>query len=68
MNRTAVLVVLVAAIGAGTGWLIGNQLMRPARPAGPAVAVETMVPDLTLPQAGGGERNLAAFRGRPVLI
>ena len=72
MNRTAILVVLVAVIGAGAGWLIGQQVKRPPLPAAPAarpaVPVETVLPDLALPQVGGGERRLAEFRGRPVLI
>jgi thiol-disulfide isomerase/thioredoxin len=73
MNRTAILVVLVAIVGAGAGWLIGQQVKRPTLPAVPAGApvaapVETTLPDLALPQVGGGERRLAEFRGRPVLI
>ncbi len=72
MSRTALLVVLVAVLGAGAGWLIGQQVKRPALPAAPATApavpVETTLPDLALPQVGGGERRLSEFRGRPVLI
>jgi thiol-disulfide isomerase/thioredoxin len=75
MNRTAVLLVLVAAIGAGAGWLIGSLVKRPSLPAAPAAAtarpaitVETSLPDLALPQVGGGTRDLSGFRGRPVLI
>jgi thiol-disulfide isomerase/thioredoxin len=72
MNRTAILVVLVAVVGAGAGWLIGTRVKRPALPPAPAerpsVPVESVLPDLRLPQSGGGTRSLAEFRGRPVLV
>lgn len=71
MNRTAVLVVLVAVLGAGAGWLIGSQVKRPQWPPAPPTSTlpaETTLPDLELPQVGGGTRNLAEFRGRPILI
>lgn len=72
MNRTALLVVLVAVVGAGAGWLIGSQVKRTTLPPAPtpraSAPVETTLPDLALPVSGGGNRNLAEFRGRPVLI
>jgi thiol-disulfide isomerase/thioredoxin len=72
MNRTALLIVLVAIVGAGAGWLIGQQIRRPDLPGAPvpqaAVATLDRVPPLVLPRAGGGSVDLASFRGRPLLI
>jgi thiol-disulfide isomerase/thioredoxin len=72
MNRTAILILLVAIVGAGAGWLIGQQVRRPDLPVGPPVAADVAlldrVPPLVLPRVGGGSVALADFRGRPLLI
>ncbi len=72
MNRTVLLIVLVALIGAGAGFLIGQRTHGPSpwRTAPGAQTPPTMreLPPLRLPQVDGAQRSLAEFRGRPLLI
>lgn len=70
MSRTVLAIALVALIGAGAGFLIGQRVHGPspwqAIPGAPAPLRE--LPPLRLPQIEGPERSLAEFRGRPLLI
>ncbi len=72
MNRTLVLIVLVALVGAGAGFLIGQRVQQPSPwrtlPAADLPAPLRELPPLRLPQVDGTQRSLAEFRGRPLLI
>ncbi len=72
MNRTTLLIIAVAILGALAGsWAGGALRTRPApapieRPA--PVAVGDPAPDFALPDLSGTVRTLADYRGRPLLI
>jgi thiol-disulfide isomerase/thioredoxin len=71
-NRTNLLIVVVAIVGAALGLLVGQRFDKPAeRPTPPGVAVlkigETR-PDLQLPDTLGKPRRLSEWNGQVVLI
>jgi len=72
MNRTVLLIMLVALIGAGAGFLIGQRVQGPSpwrtAPGADVPAPMRELPPLRLPQVDGTPRSLAEFRGRPLLI
>lgn len=71
-NRTTLLIILVAILGALAGFWAGGALKPPPRAVSidiPApLAIGTPAPDFALPDLSGTTRTLADFRGRPLLI
>lgn len=80
MNRTTLLIVLVALVGAVAGLLIGQRMLPPRvvpvatmpAPTAPAPAqvpaAASELPPIELPQIDGRKRALTEWRGRPLLI
>ncbi len=71
-NRTNLLIVVVAIVGAALGLLVGQQFGKPAeRPIPPGITVlkvGDMRPDLELTDSVGKRRRLSEWSGKPVLI
>src|SRR5262245_40226077 len=72
LNRTNVLIVLIAIAGAGLGWLSGNYVARP-REIVPPAGVTVLHPgdqrtDLQLPGADGTQHRLSDWNGKLVLV
>jgi thiol-disulfide isomerase/thioredoxin len=71
-NRTNLLIVVVAIVGAALGLLAGQRFDKPAeRPASPGVIVSKIGeirPDLQLADTAGKPRRLSEWSGRVVLI
>lgn len=71
-NRTTLLIIVVASLGALAGFWAGGALKSPQRTVqidAPApIAIGDPAPDFALPDLSGTTRTLADFRGRPVLI
>ncbi|MBP7640553.1 MAG: redoxin domain-containing protein [Thauera sp.] len=71
-NRTTLLIIVVAILGALAGFWAGGALNPTPRAlqvnAPAALAVGDAAPDFALPDLSGATRTLAEFRGRPLLI
>lgn len=71
-NRTTLLIIIVAILGALAGFWAGGALNPTPRAvqvnAPAALAVGDTAPDFALPDLSGTTRTLADFRGRPLLI
>jgi peroxiredoxin len=71
-NRTTLLIILVAILGALAGFWAGGALRAPNAPtpnATPAsVTIGGPAPDFALPDLAGATRTLAEFHGRPLLV
>ncbi len=71
-NRTNLLIVVVAIVGAALGLLVGQRFDEPAeRPTPPGVVVSKIGeirPDLQLADVAGNQRRLSEWNGRVVLI
>ncbi len=73
LDRNIVLVVVLAAAGAGAGMLAGGLLrpeapLPPVRAGLPTLEVGTPAPALELPDLDGGTRRLADWQGKLVLV
>ena len=71
-NRTNLLIVVVAIVGAALGLLVGQQFDKPAeRPLPPGVTVlkiGQVRPDLELADVAGKPRRLSEWAGKVVLL
>jgi thiol-disulfide isomerase/thioredoxin len=65
-DRTVVLILLCALIGAAGGFAIGNGVWRSS--AVPAGAIGTELPAAQLVDLDGRARDLSSWRGKPVLL
>lgn len=69
-DRTVVLILICAVIGAAAGFALGSGFFRePAAPAAPApLSSGAALPDHALAALGGERTALAKWRGKPVLL
>ncbi|MBL8272448.1 MAG: TlpA family protein disulfide reductase [Xanthomonadales bacterium] len=71
-NRTTLLIILVALLGALAGFWAGGALQQRPTPGPTAtrasIGIGDPAPDFALPDLAGVTRSLADFRSRPLLV